>query len=56
MSKIAVLIGSPRKGGNTEILANAFINGAKEKHEIEIISVAFSFTKEGCRPLREGMD
>ena len=47
MSKIAVLIGSPRKGGNTEILANAFINGAKEKHEIEVISVADVKVK-GC--------
>lgn len=47
MSKIAVLIGSPRKGGNTEILANAFINGATENHEIEVISAADVKVK-GC--------
>lgn len=40
VSKIAVLIGSPRKGGNTEILANSFIDGAKNHHKIEVISAA----------------
>lgn len=39
MSTIAVLIGSPRKGGNTDILANSFIDGAKKNHTIEVISV-----------------
>lgn len=47
MSKIAVLIGSPRKGGNTEILADAFIDGAKQRHEIEVISVTDVKVK-GC--------
>jgi multimeric flavodoxin WrbA len=47
MSKIAVLIGSPRKGGNTQTLAGAFIDGAKEQHEIDIISVADVRVK-GC--------
>ena len=28
MSKITVLVGSPRKDGNTEMLADAFIKGA----------------------------
>ena len=40
MSKIAVLIGSSRKGGNTDILAHSFIDGAKINHDIEVISVA----------------
>ena len=40
MSNITVLIGSPRKGGNTEALAQAFIDGAKKNHDIEVISVA----------------
>ncbi|MBQ7433649.1 MAG: flavodoxin family protein [Lachnospiraceae bacterium] len=40
MSKIVILIGSMRKGGNTELLANAFARGAKENNEVEIISVA----------------
>lgn len=40
MSKIAVLIGSPRKNGNTEILANAFIDGVnKQENNVEVISV-----------------
>lgn len=30
MSKITVLVGSPRKNGNTEILADAFIKGAEQ--------------------------
>jgi len=40
VSNITVLIGSPRKGGNTEALAHAFIDGAKKNHDIEVISVA----------------
>jgi len=41
MSKIAVLIGSPRRGGNTDMLAQAFIDGIdKQKNTVEIISVA----------------
>lgn len=41
MSKIAVLIGSPRRGGNTDMLAKAFIDGIdKQKNSVEIISVA----------------
>lgn len=38
--KILVLNGSPRKGGNTELLVQAFVDGAKEKNEVEIISVS----------------
>lgn len=39
MSKIVVLMGSPRKGGNTDLLARAFAEGASAKHEIELISI-----------------
>ena len=40
MSKVVVLVGSVRKGGNTDLLAQAFVNGAKESNEVEVISVA----------------
>ena len=39
MSRILVLIGSPRKGGNTELLARAFAEGAGVQHEVELLSV-----------------
>lgn len=39
-SKIVVLVGSQRKNGNTELLANAFYEGAKQNNDVEIISVA----------------
>jgi multimeric flavodoxin WrbA len=40
LKNIAVIIGSPRKNGNTEILANAFIEGAKNSgNNVEVISV-----------------
>ncbi len=40
MSKITILVGSMRKGGNTELLASAFADGAKHNHNVEIISVS----------------
>jgi Multimeric flavodoxin WrbA len=40
MNKIIVLVGSVRKEGNTEILVNAFSEGAKLDNEVEIISIA----------------
>ncbi|MBQ5558555.1 MAG: flavodoxin family protein, partial [Lachnospiraceae bacterium] len=40
MSKILVLTGSVRKHGNTDTLAEAFAEGAKKHHEVEILSVA----------------
>jgi len=40
MSKIVVIVGSVRKNGNTEILAKAFVDGAKKNNNVEIISVA----------------
>lgn len=41
MSNIVVLVGSMRKGGNTDLLAQAFAEGARKKENyVEIISVA----------------
>jgi len=36
---ILILSGSPRKGGNTELLVDAFAKGAAEHHHVEIVSV-----------------
>ncbi len=36
---ILILTGSSRKGGNTDILAEAFAEGASQKHDVEIISI-----------------
>ena len=36
---ILILFGSPRKGGNTELLAEAFAKGASAQHHVEIVSV-----------------
>ena len=39
--KIVVLNGSPRKGGNTEIMAQAFAEAAcKNQNEVSILDVA----------------
>ncbi len=40
MSNIVVLSGSVRKGGNTELLVQAFVDGAKKNNSVEVISVA----------------
>lgn len=40
MGKVVILSGSVRKKGNTELLAEAFAEGARQKHEVEIISAA----------------
>lgn len=39
MSRIVVLSGSPRKGGNTELLVNSFVDGAKVHNDVEVISI-----------------
>lgn len=39
MSKIIVLNGSPRVGGNIDLLTREFLKGAIENNEVEIISV-----------------
>ena len=36
---ILIISGSPRKGGNTELLAEAFAKGAANHHHVEIVSV-----------------
>ena len=40
MSNIVVLAGSVRKGGNTDLLVQAFADGAEKNNTVEIISVA----------------
>jgi len=40
MGNIVILVGSNRKGGNTDLLAQSFAKGAKENNEVETISVA----------------
>ena len=40
MRKILILAGSPRKGGNTDRLVEAFVKGAGDGNEVGIISVA----------------
>lgn len=40
MSKIVILIGSVRKKGNTQRLAEAFADGARLRNDVEIVSVA----------------
>lgn len=49
MSKILVIVGSPRENGNTAALADAFIEGAKEAgHEIFKYSLA-KYEVNGCK-------
>jgi multimeric flavodoxin WrbA len=36
MKKIMAIIGSPRKGGNTEILTDSVIEGCKNRGPVEI--------------------
>jgi len=36
---ILILSGSPRKGGNTDLLVEAFVKGASPKHTVEVVSV-----------------
>lgn len=40
MGRIVVLAGSMRKGGNTDLLAQAFAEGAGKNNTVEIVSVA----------------
>lgn len=40
MSRVVILVGSVRRGGNTEILAKSFADGAGKHHEVELVSVA----------------
>ena len=36
---ILILSGSPRKGGNTDLLVEAFVKGTLQKHHVEVVSV-----------------
>ena len=36
---ILILSGSPRKGGNTDLLVEAFVKGASPNHCVEVVSV-----------------
>ena len=40
MSRIVVLVGSMRKGGNTDLLAQSFADGASKNNIVELVSVA----------------
>ena len=40
MSNIVILVGSMRKNGNTDLLAQAFAEGARENNSVDIVSVA----------------
>ena len=40
MSNIVILVGSMRKNGNTDLLAQAFAEGVRENNFVEIVSVA----------------
>ena len=40
MSRVVVLVGSVRKGGNTDLLAQSFIEGASKNNDVEVVSVA----------------
>ena len=40
MSNIIVLSGSPRKGGNTDLLVDAFVKGAEKSNNVEFVSEA----------------
>lgn len=37
---ILVLSGSPRRGGNTDLLVEAFVKGASERHSVEVVTVS----------------
>ncbi len=40
MGRIVILVGSMRKGGNTDLLARAFAEGASKNNIVEMVSVA----------------
>lgn len=47
MSNIVVLVGSVRKNGNTQLLAEAFARGAALHNQVELVSVA-DYTIHPC--------
>ena len=40
MSRIVVLVGSKRKGGNTDLLVQAFVDGASKSNIVYVVSIA----------------
>lgn len=40
MSRIVVLVGSRRKGGNTDLLVQSFVEGASKGNIVDVVSVA----------------
>lgn len=40
MSRIVVLVGSKRKGGNTDLLVQAFVDGASKSNIVDVVSIA----------------
>lgn len=36
---VLILSGSPRKGGNTDLLVEAFVKGASQRHHVEVVFV-----------------
>ncbi|MBQ8920947.1 MAG: flavodoxin family protein [Oscillospiraceae bacterium] len=67
MSNIVILVGSMRRGGNTDLLARRFAEGVEQHNNVEIISVAdyriapcigcnTCFTREGNACFNHDMD
>lgn len=67
MSNVVILVGSMRHGGNTDLLARRFAEGAAEHNSVEIVSVAdyrispcigcnTCFTREGNACCNRDMD
>ena len=42
MSRIVVLVGSMRKGGNTDLLAQAFVEGAGESNTVKRLLIDYT--------------
>lgn len=56
MGKIVILSGSPRKNGNSELLVNSFVEGAKLHNEVEVMSIREYHVQPccGCNACRIG--
>ncbi len=39
MSNILVLMGSPRKNGNTDLLTQSFVKGAQKNNNVDVVCV-----------------